>query len=70
MTSEEFATQADAAVSPAMERLVLFAFATVPQDRVEHLVDWYLGLVREYTLGAVRSIVEAAEKGRLRDDLN
>lgn len=65
MTPEEFATQADAVVSPAMERLLVLAFATVPYEAVEQLVDWYLDLVREYTLRAVRSVIEEATDDHL-----
>jgi hypothetical protein len=58
VTAEEFTIEADKVVSPAVERLLMLAFETVPADKVEILVGSYLGMVREYATGAVRSIIE------------
>ena len=58
MTPEEFAAGADGTMAPAIERLVVLAFAAVAADNVEALVGWYFDMMREVAIGAVREMLE------------
>ena len=58
MTPTEFAAEADGTMTPAIERLVVLAFAAVPADNVEALVGWYFDMMREVAIGAVREMLE------------
>lgn len=63
MTAEEFATAADLALSPAIERLVKIPFDTVPPGNVESLVVQYIDMMKDVAITAIHSII-AEEGGR------
>lgn len=67
MTAEEFTTEADAVITPAVERLVYLAFQTVPQERVHRLLAAYFEIMKKCAVETARSIIADAQEGTLRE---